>query len=194
MSGGLDSSIMAYILQEEMFEVFPFFINYGHLAYNAEWSHLQDICKYLKLNEPIKVDIPDYGKKIPCGITNKKYNIIDQAFLPCRNIIFLVMAAGYAYSKNINLIAIGLLKEYFFPDQTREFITSIENTIKVGLNRDIKILIPLIDLNKYEILKLADENNFPIDMTYSCHLGNKSHCQKCLSCKELYESKKLLDF
>ena len=39
VSGGIDSSVMAILLRENDFELYPIFIDYGQLSRDLEWSH-----------------------------------------------------------------------------------------------------------------------------------------------------------
>ncbi len=55
-SGGIDSFVMASMLQEKGMEIHPLFINYGQLAYEREYDSFIKVCKYLNL-KPTTVDI-----------------------------------------------------------------------------------------------------------------------------------------
>jgi len=182
-SGGLDSSVMMLLLKKEGHDLFPLFIDYGQLARETEWEACQKIGRYLNL-KPCRMDISGFGKTIPSGITNDNLDIEKDAFLPTRNLLFLTVGASYGYVKSAHVIAIGLLSNPIFPDQTVEFVQMAQKSISMALGVDIKILAPLISLNKIDTMGLARKYGLPSSLTYSCHSGNKEPCGFCISCKE----------
>ena len=182
-SGGVDSSVMMYLLKKEGHDLFPLFIDYGQLARDKEWVACQKVCRFLGL-EPCRIDVSGFGKIIPSGITNRDLDIEKDAFLPSRNLFFLTIGAAYGYVNSVYVIAIGLLSNPIFPDQTVEFIQKAQECISVALGVDIKILAPLISLNKFDTLGLARKYKLPIDLMYYCHSGNEEPCGRCISCRE----------
>ncbi|MBA7611353.1 7-cyano-7-deazaguanine synthase [subsurface metagenome] len=190
VSGGIDSLVMCKLLEKEGQEIIPIFIDYGQLANEKEWASCKKIFKISNLPEPEKIDLDRYGKAIKSGITDNSKDIYIDAFLPGRNLIFLVVAASYAYQKGIKNIAIGLLSEnsHLFPDQTGEFLVNANFAINSALGDYITILTPLINFNKNDVIKLAKRYNLPIKETYSCHSGEDSYCGKCVACKEIIDS------
>jgi 7-cyano-7-deazaguanine synthase len=190
-SGGVDSSVMMMLLKKEEHDLFPLFIDYGQLAREKEWIACKNICRFLGL-EPHRMDISGFGKSIPSGITDNRLNVEKDAFLPTRNLLFLTLGAAYAYVKSTNVISIGLLSNPIFPDQTVKFVREAEQSIRTSLGVDIRILAPSISLDKFDILRLARKYGLPLDLTYSCHLGNEEPCGQCISCKERMAAEKYL--
>lgn len=192
VSGGLDSMLMSILATEQDFELFPLFIDYGQLGSKLEWNAC--VNNHLKHNLPTpkKLIIPGFGKLIHSGLTDKKLRVREDAFLPGRNTLFLLAASSYAYQVQSQNIAIGLLNDKFklFPDQSAEFIQSAENFISMQLNYEIKILTPLMDFNKAEVIELAKSKK--ISKTYSCHSGNPKPCGVCISCQEIEKAKQIL--
>jgi 7-cyano-7-deazaguanine synthase len=55
---------------------------------------------------------------------------------------------------------------------------------KKGVSKEkIKIVAPLINLSKEEIVKLAVKLNVPLENTWSCYKGGEKPCGMCDSCK-----------
>jgi len=180
-SGGIDSALLLYTFKNEDHEVLPLHINYDQLAKDKEWKACKSICEYFSL-VPFRMEVTGLGK-LPSGLTNINLDIFEDAFLPTRNLTFLTLAAAYAYSMNTDTIAIGLLKTHDFPDQTKEFVKKAQISISEALGKEMKILAPLIDLDKRDVLRVAKEYNIP-NVTYYCHSGTDIPCGKCISCKE----------
>jgi len=184
VSGGLDSSLMSILAKENGNIQYPLFIDYGQLGYEKEWEACQKIHRTFNLSNPYKMDISGYGKTILSGITSKDKHVKDEAFLAGRNLILLTMGASYAYQNGANAVSIGFLKKdtAIFNDQTDEFLKKAQDTISYAMNYEIKILTPLRDFYKKDIVELAKQKN--LYDTYSCHTGTDIPCGKCIACEE----------
>jgi 7-cyano-7-deazaguanine synthase len=111
-------------------------------------------------------------------------DLVEDAFLPGRNLLLLTAGSAYGYSKNARGVAIGLLDERtaLFPDQTTEFIEHAQKVIDVAMGDHIEILAPLQSASKADVLRMAE--SLLITGTYSCHAGKESPCGRCISCVE----------
>jgi len=190
VSGGIDSVLMAIMMKEESIQQFPLFIDYGQLCVKKEWSACVALHQRHGLPKPVKMDLSGFGKVIASGLTNKEKNVKNEAFLPGRNLLFLLAGSSYAFQHGSNVVAIGLLNEKvsFFPDQTSRFLEAAQKIISLTLGKEIKFLAPLMIFNKGDVIKLAKKRN--IVGTYSCHAGGKEPCGRCISCLEILNSKK----
>lgn len=183
-SGGLDSTLSAVLAAEQKIEIHPLFVDYGQIAKDRELKACQTIYKNFGLPDPKVVSVNGFGELFPSGLTNKNFAIFDDAFLPGRNLLFLLLGATYACSVGANSISIGLLNEdlSLFPDQTKEFIFKAQNLISTMTGRELQILTPLMDFMKIDVVALAKKKG--ITGTYSCHAGGEKPCGECISCKE----------
>lgn len=181
---------MSKIIDVQREEQIPIFIDYGQLAREKEWLACKRVFEESNLPEPIRIDLSGYGKLMSTGITDSTKHIHDDAFLPGRNLLFLVVAGSYAHYKRAKKVAIGLLSEKFhlFPDQTERFVVNANIAINEALNDDIAIVTPLINFTKSDVIALAKHYGLPIDRTYSCHSGEEKYCGKCISCLEIINS------
>ncbi len=184
VSGGLDSTLVAKLAQEEGLHIFPLFVDYGQRARERELAACKLAMTKLGLPEPDIADVSGYGKLIRSGLTDPSLHIVDDAFTPGRNMLFLLTAAAYAYQKKADAISIGLLHEStsLFPDQTSGFLQKAEHMISLCMGRTIKVLAPLSSFTKPDVVTLAGEKG--ISGTYSCHLGEEEPCGNCISCNE----------
>jgi 7-cyano-7-deazaguanine synthase len=182
-SGGVDSSLTMLMLKKRGHEILPLHVNYGHLAEDREWKACRAICRYLNLSDPVRITLRGMNV-IPSGLVDKRLDIVRDAFLPTRNLLFVTLGASYAYSKSSQVVALGVLTNPIFPDQKPEFFKKAEACIGAALGTDMKLLTPLISLDKADTLKLASKHGLPVRLTYYCHAGRKRPCGKCISCKE----------
>jgi len=190
-SGGVDSSVTMLLLKKRDCSIFPLFVNYGQLSVEREWGACQRICEFLSF-EPERMDVQGFGKLIQSGITSPDRDIEKEAFLPTRNLLLLTLGAAYGYAKAAHVVAIGLLSNPIFPDQTSDFIQEAQKTISKALGVDITVLAPLLSLDKSDTLRLARKYGLPIGYTYSCHSGGEEPCGRCISCKERIAAERYL--
>ena len=183
VSGGVDSSLLLYLLKKDGNDVLPLYIDYGHKSAKMESNSYLKICTFLKI-KPLIIKFHDIAKISLSGLTHPKLSPVEVPFVPGRNLLFLTIAATYAYSKAAKIIAIGLLVNPIFPDQTKNFIMGAEKIINSSIGYKVKILTPFIKLDKREIIRLAKKHNFPLKITYSCHSGHRKPCGLCTACKE----------
>lgn len=184
VSGGLDSTLVAYLAREEGLRVFPLFVNYGQRALRAELAACERAMGTLGLDNLQVADLSGFGSLIRSGLTDPSQRVIEDAFTPGRNMLFLLLASAYAYKVSADAISIGLLHEEtaIFPDQTAGFLREAEHLIERIMGRKIKVLAPLSSFHKDEVVELAQIKG--VTGTYSCHMGGDIPCGNCISCNE----------
>jgi 7-cyano-7-deazaguanine synthase len=194
LSGGLDSTTCLSIAIKDGYEPFPLTFDYSQ-RHSKELENAVKIAEYynLKTQRQIKIEnvggsaltdlninVPDFNEKADIPIT----------YVPARNIIFLSYATGYAEVIGAEALYIGVNAVDYsgYPDCRPEFIEAFEKVIKVGTKMGvegtgIKLMTPLINLTKAEIIKLAIENKVPLHLTTSCYKGGETACGVCDSCR-----------
>ncbi len=184
VSGGLDSTLVGVMAREDRIVHHPLFIDYGQRAARKEWETCKAVHKALELPEPTRMDLSGFGHVIASGLTREQLHVKDDAFTPGRNLMFLLMGGAYAYQLGVSSVAIGLLAEKFslFPDQRLSFLAQAEIAIAVAMGRQIKVVTPLIEFGKADVVRLADAKG--VTGTYSCHTGNSEPCGRCIACLE----------
>lgn len=189
VSGGIDSIVVCKLIEKQGDSIYPLFIDYGQLAAKKEWEACQFLLSDRGFPKAERIDVSGFGQVISSGLTDKTKDI-QNPFLPCRNLLFLTLAASYAHTKGCKAIAIGLLNEksHLFPDQTEGFIVNANFAINSALDDNFIILTPLIQFSKSDVIQLAEEYSIPLQKTYSCHSGEDVYCGKCVSCKEILSS------
>jgi len=186
VSGGLDSTVMAHLVHSEGITQFPLFIDYGQLARDRELAGCRHALARMGLPAPKVVSVSGIGALLSSGLTDRSKHVVNDAFLPMRNSLFLTLAAGYAHQQSADTIGIGLLSEAYalFPDQTRAFLFDMETLVCRALGHSMRIVAPLMEFSKAEVVKLAKSQG--VDGTYSCHVGGESPCGQCISCREYH--------
>ena len=128
--------------------------------------------------------------------SQKKRNISDSqsipvTYVPARNTILLSLAIAWAETLGAYNIFIGVnsLDYSGYPDCRPEYISSFEKTAnlatKSGINgQKVRIITPLINLTKEEIIKIGLSLNVNYGLTSSCYdpLINGDPCGECDAC------------
>jgi 7-cyano-7-deazaguanine synthase len=184
VSGGLDSTVMAILIKQEALLQVPVFINYGQRNLPLELAACKRNLERHDISSPKVIDIPGYGAALPSGLTNSAKHIVEDAFLPGRNLLFLLCAAAVAQQESAEAVAIGFLHEKFslFPDQRRDFADQAGELLSKIMMKPIRVLTPLISMTKAEVVAIASE--LGVQGTYSCHAGTDVPCGKCIACRE----------
>lgn len=192
LSGGLDSLVSLGLLKEKYNIETALTFDYGQKALDNELKAAEMICNYYNLrHKVIKLDwlrsithtalVSDVA--IPVGIQKTS----DSVWVPNRNGLFLNIAASFADAENYDYIIIGANKEEAetFPDNTKEFIERINLEFEYSTKKHPKVLAPLINYDKNDIVKKALDNSIPLEFVRSCYQGVEKHCGKCESCTRL---------
>ena len=188
LSGGPDSTTVAYWAKSQRYDVHAITCRYGQIA-TKEVEYATRIAE--KLQVPIKVVDLSSLKDIFTGVTALCDESIPMTasfsqpiIVPFRNAIFLSIAVSYAVGVGATKVLYGAQgsDEPYYPDCRREFYRSFQATARLGTERDIVIEAPFINIPKSETIKLGLKLGVPFELTWSCYLNESKHCGKCESC------------
>jgi 7-cyano-7-deazaguanine synthase len=111
---------------------------------------------------------------------------LPNTFVPGRNLIFLTYAAAYAYQHGIGHLVAGVAQTDYsgYPDCRRETLDSLQETLRLGMERDVQIHAPLMQKSKKETVELARDLGALDAMggTHTCYNGARPPCGKCPAC------------
>ena len=84
---------------------------------------------------------------------------LPSSFVPGRNALFLTLAGSHGYTRDIFDLVGGMCQTDYsgYPDCRRVFIESIECSLSLAMNCDLRIHTPLMYLSKAETWRLASE-------------------------------------
>ncbi|WP_412501153.1 7-cyano-7-deazaguanine synthase QueC [Shewanella chilikensis] len=125
-------------------------------------------------NIPVSNDLMDNG--------------LPNTFVPGRNILFLTLAGIYAYQIGADAVITGVCETDFsgYPDCRNDFIKAMESALVQGMDRQLRLVTPLMWLNKAETWALADKyQQLPLvrDETLTCYNGILGKgCGTCPAC------------
>jgi len=195
LSGGLDSVVSLGLCKTQYNVELALTFDYGQKAAQSEISAAEKIAKYYNIKHKIiKLDwlkeitetalVSD--KELPEGIQNPESSA-KAVWVPNRNGLFLNIAASFAESGGYTHIILGANKEEgaTFPDNTQEFADRINAEFEYSTLNKPQLLVPLINYDKNDIVKLALDNEMPLELIKSCYKAGEKHCGVCESCTRL---------
>ena len=195
MSGGMDSTLSAYIMKDEGYEIIAVHFNYDQRTQNKELNCFEAICESLHVKQKYILDLDFFKQLGASALTDKNIEVPTQGveegipvtYVPFRNGIFLSMAAAIAEKEGAEVISIGVVEEDSsgYPDCREEYIQSMQNAINLGTKdeTDITIKMPLVHLKKSQIVQEALNLYVPLESTWSCYKNEERACGVCDSCR-----------
>jgi len=195
LSGGMDSSTLAYLAKHEGYEILALHFTYGQRTEDKERECAHLIARNLNALEFLDVDLA-YLKRVGASsltdpnITVKSHEKagggIPQTYVPFRNANLLSVATSFAEAKGADAIYIGVQASDYsgYPDCKPEFIDAFQQVITLGTRPDSGIVLktPFVRLNKAEILRMGMNMEVPYEDTWSCYSENDVACGVCGSC------------
>ena len=209
LSGGLDSLVSLGLTKNKLNVELALTFDYGQKSAKDEIDASAKICRYydvthkiIKLNFLKEITHTALVSEDTLPTAEQLKNEMQSAksvWVPNRNGLFLNIAAAFADSYEYNNIVIGANKEEAktFPDNTAEFIDSVNREFEFSPMEKPKVVAPLINYVKNDIVMLALSNGIPLELTMSCYKGGGRHCGECESCTRLrhaLEANKAYDY
>jgi 7-cyano-7-deazaguanine synthase len=195
VSGGMDSCVTTAIANAENNELALLHVSYGQRTESRERMAFDDIADFYNVKKRLAVSIESLTKIGGSSLTDSTIEVseanleskeIPTSYVPFRNAHFLSIAASWAEVIGANKIYIGAVAEDSsgYPDCRPEFYAAFEKTIEVGTKPDtnIKIITPVINLRKSEIVQTGLKLNAPIQLSWSCYKNSDEACGICDSC------------
>jgi 7-cyano-7-deazaguanine synthase len=112
---------------------------------------------------------------------------LPNTFVPGRNLIFVTFAAAFAYARNICHIVAGVAQTDYsgYPDCRAETIQALQQSIQLGMEREVQIHTPLMHLSKKQTVELARDLGAlgAMALTHTCYNGARPPCGKCPACR-----------
>ncbi len=195
LSGGLDSCVTTAIANED-YTTALLHVRYSQRTQTREYRSFYDIAKFYKVPEGrILVTDLDCLKKIGgSSLTDSSISAEDSkandnipiTYVPFRNTHLLSIAVSWAEVIKAEKIFIGAVEQDSpnYPDCRAEYYEAFNRLVEVGTKptTNIKVVTPLLNMNKSEIVLKGIELNAPLHLTWSCYERNDRACGRCQSC------------
>lgn len=193
LSGGQDSTTCLYWARARYNEVFAVTFDYGQrhrielecAARIAEQAGVQhrvlplEALAVLGGNSLTDTDITVQSAAVAAGE-------LPNSFVPGRNLLFLTLAAAHAWQLGILHLVTGVAQTDYsgYPDCRKATLDALQQSLRLGMERDFVIHTPLMNLSKKDTVLLAQSVGAleAMALTHTCYNGARPPCGKCPAC------------
>ncbi len=191
LSGGMDSAVAAAAVQAQGYDMECLFVAYGQRAEQMEYQAANAIAARLHGTLRVVVlplnDLPSALFSEKPLVPLKDRSKTPDTWVPARNLVLVSLAAAYAEALDAEVIVTGFNAEEaaYYPDNGIEFIRAMNKVLKHSVaiqHTPPRLVCPLANYRKPDIIRLGARLNVPFELTYSCYTGNDHHCGCCESC------------
>jgi 7-cyano-7-deazaguanine synthase len=198
LSGGLDSYTAGAMAKADGYALYALTVRYGQV-HVREIDAARDVATALGAVQHLELDVPlakiGGSALVGDGIIPKDRAIdaadIPVTYVPARNTVFLSLALGWAEVVGADAIVIGVnaLDYSGYPDCRPDYLRAFERLASLATRagvegRPLRILSPLIDLSKAEIIRRGLALGVDYGLTHSCYDPGPhgTPCGRCDSC------------
>ena len=197
VSGGLDSATVLAEAVADGYDCYALSFDYSQ-RHQVELNAARKICAQFGVREHkiIKLDLTQIGGSAltddSIAVPEGESSGIPVTYVPARNTIFLSIALGWAEVLAADRIFVGVNAVDYsgYPDCRPEYISAFEAmanlATKMGVEESsIRIMTPLIDLTKAEIIQKGVGLGVDYSQTVSCYQADEEGraCGVCDSCR-----------
>ena len=197
LSGGLDSATAAAVAKADGCEAIALSLRYGQ-RHERELQAAAEVARALGIQEHYIVDInlAQWGgsaltdESITVPKDGVKPGVIPATYVPGRNTVFIAIALSLAEAKEAEAIYLGINAVDYsgYPDCRPEYLAAYQQLANLSSKAGIagkapRLVAPLIDDSKADIVRRALQLGVPIQETWSCYQGEGEPCGLCDSCR-----------
>jgi 7-cyano-7-deazaguanine synthase len=202
LSGGMDSCVSTAIARERCGagNIALLHASYGQRTERRERRAFEAIADFYGARERLVVALQHFRAIGGSALTDQKIAVpendlgapgphgsaIPVTYVPFRNAHFLSVAVSWAEVLGARAIYIGAVAEDSsgYPDCRPEYYRVFQELIRVGTRPEtqVRIVTPVIEMKKSEIVRRGLELGAPLDLTWSCYQEEDRACGVCDSC------------
>jgi 7-cyano-7-deazaguanine synthase len=195
LSGGMDSSTLAFLAKSEGYDICALHLNYGQRTEKKERACAWKIATLLGAVEFVEIDVGYFSEFGASSLTDRTIAVdefdparahIPNTYVPFRNANLLSIATSFAEAKGAEAIYIGVqsLDYSGYPDCRPQFIEAFQRVIDLGTKETTHITVktPFIRMTKADILRTGMKLGVPYEHTWSCYRNQDKACGTCGSC------------
>jgi 7-cyano-7-deazaguanine synthase len=199
VSGGMDSTVLAYQARGLFSEVDLLSVDYGQrhrkeLAFAAMTASRLG-CRHDIVDLPIRSMIggsalTDDAVAVPHG----HYAAENMALtvVPNRNAMLISVAYAAAVARGADAVLVGVHAgdHHVYPDCRPEFVRALDVALRIGNEGvgKVRLEAPFVNHSKTDIARLGGKLGVEWTETWSCYEGGEVHCGRCGTCVERHEA------
>ena len=195
LSGGLDSTIALFWTRAKGYRVDALSVDYGQ-------RHRRELASARRVARQARAHLHELSLPLPwlktSALVDRRQRLPDiplakigrgpmpSTYVPGRNTVFLALGLSLAEAVGAEVLVVGANAQDYsgYPDCRPQFLRAFEQVARRGTVKGrLKILAPLLRMNKRQIVELGIKLRAPIEETWSCYAGGRKPCGRCDSCK-----------
>lgn len=195
LSGGMDSSTLAYVAKDMGYDIIALHFTYGQRTEVKERKCAKEIARLLGAVEFVEIGLEHFKKIGASSLTDENIPVeeyvgeeegIPNTYVPFRNANLLAIATSLAEARHAEAIFIGVQTGDYpgYPDCRPEFIEAFQRAIDLGTAAKprIRLMTPFVQMSKVDIIEKGLRLGVPYEHTWSCYQANDRACGICSSC------------
>jgi 7-cyano-7-deazaguanine synthase len=201
MSGGMDSTTLAYIIAQDGVKQHFLSFNYGQ-KHVKELQCAVEIAKLLGGQHDI-IDLTAVAPFLKgSALTDSEQVTMPEGYyaeenmrltvVPNRNAMMLSVAWAVAIGEKAELVYYGAHSgdHHIYEDCRPEFVEALSKALRLGTHGAYpsRITAPFLGIDKTEILRRGLRLKVPYWKTWTCYEGKAVACGVCGSCQERLEA------
>src|SRR6202050_315429 len=197
LSGGMDSCVCAALAARDH-DAAALHVSYSQRTEHRERQSFLAICERLRIQNKLLVRNEMFRAIGGSALTDENIAIptsdapghaighdIPVTYVPFRTAHFLAAAVSWAEVLGAEKVYIGAVEQDSsgYPDCRPAYYEAFNALIAKGTKEgDIRVVTPLIEMRKSEIVRLGVELGAPFHVSWSCYSGEAAACGVCESC------------
>jgi 7-cyano-7-deazaguanine synthase len=195
VSGGMDSATAAAVAIDNGYEPYFLHTSYGQNTEHKEFQCAEQLAEESDAEGFLHIETEHLAQIGASSLTDDEIGVDDAdmeadeiptSYVPFRNANLLSMAVSYAEANACDAVFVGAHSEDYsgYPDCRPEFFDAYQRVIDEGTKpeTEIKVVAPLVEWTKTDIVEKGAELNVPYGITWSCYRANAPACGTCDSC------------
>jgi 7-cyano-7-deazaguanine synthase len=202
VSGGLDSTVLAYWLRKQGAGLTVLSVDYGQ-RHRVELDYARRAAERLGVGHHV-ADLTGIGRLLTgSALTDPTVAVPDGHYaeesmratiVPNRNALMLDVAVGLAIAVGADAVAYGAHAgdHPIYPDCRPSFVKAYRRTVLTAnegsLPGGFDVIAPFVTMTKADIVGIGARIGVPFEATWSCYRGRTMHCGTCGTCVERAEA------
>ena len=190
VSGGLDSTVALWWAAQEGYEPVALTMQYPGRP-RGEVRATREVLAQSPARESHEVDLPFLREAadLDARAGRSRFEGAPAGYVPFRNAMFYAIACYHAQALGCCLVIGGHNRDdaQLFPDASSTFFDELQMVLDRGAWRggDVvvpKLTMPLLGLDREEVLALGERLGAPLSRTWSCYEDGEGPCGACAAC------------
>jgi 7-cyano-7-deazaguanine synthase len=201
LSGGLDSTVAAWLLRPAVEPVLALTVDYGQRAAAREAAAAYALARRLGVPHRL-VALPWIREAAGSALTDPRRALpeptpgeLDDAlaahrsaagvWVPNRNFSLIAVAATWAEVNGVPFVVCGFNREEArtFPDNSELFVERVNAALELSTRNHVRVLAPTQGMDKAEIVRTGLARDIPLELCWPCYDGGVQPCGRCESCR-----------